>query len=114
MRRRHTVRTTASALLVVAAVATCLALVAAYQRGYDAEVGNRDDAERVMTGVYVALPWIALLATELLALIVIGLWRAAQTAAGTADDAAEGTSAVENCSASSTTGPPRTSFTSSA
>ena len=71
--------------LAAAAVLTGLLLVAAYERGYDAEVGNRDDAERVLTGVYVALPWIALLAAELLAVIVLGLWRGAgQADAGTA------------------------------
>lgn len=85
MRGIRTAWTALTFALIASAVVTALLLVAAYQRGYDAEVGNRADADRVMTAVYVALPWIALLAAELLAVIVLGLWRrAVQTGAGTA------------------------------
>lgn len=61
--------------LVVVAGLTLDALVDAYQRGYDAELGSRAGAEPVAAGVYVALPWVGLLAAELLALVVLALWR---------------------------------------
>lgn len=89
MRSSRTAGIAVTLALVAAVVVTGLAVVAAYQDGYDTEVGNRDDVERAMTGIFVALPWIALLAAELLAVIVLGLWRrAGQTAAGTATGAA--------------------------
>lgn len=62
--------------LVVLSALTLLALVGSYRRGYDDELGSRAGAEPVMAGIYLALPWVALLAAELLALIVVGLWRA--------------------------------------
>lgn len=75
---------TTVALLV--AVATSWAVVASYRRGYDTEV-NTDDLERVLNGMFVALPWIALLAAELLTVVLVGLWRATRQPAATASGA---------------------------
>lgn len=96
MRRIRTAWLVTTAVVAAVTVTTGLALLAAYRSGYDVEVGNRDEAERILTGVYVALPWIALLTAELLAVIVLGLWRAAQSATGAASREVEGTVAREN------------------
>lgn len=74
VRSNRTAWLATAAVLVAASVAAALAALAAYQRGYDAEAGTRTGAEPVLAGIYVALPWVALLAALSLASVLTG-WR---------------------------------------
>lgn len=75
MRRRSPVWFVAGVVLALAAVAASAAGLAAYHRGYQTERALRAGAEPVLAGLFTAAPWIALVAADLFALLLLGVWR---------------------------------------